>query len=68
MTDAYEHSGGGAARRQGVNVDDVDRDQSLEAAARDEREYARERLSAELGREPSDEEVDKWLSEQTEGY
>jgi hypothetical protein len=68
VADAHEHSSGGAARRQGVNVDDVDRDDSLEAAARDEREYARERLGAELGHEPSDEEIDKWLSEQTEGY
>jgi hypothetical protein len=65
VADAHEHSGEGEARGKDV---DESRDQSLEAAARDEREYARARLGAELGREPSDEEVDKWLSEQTEGY
>jgi hypothetical protein len=65
MADAEGHSGEGEARGQEV---DKSGDESLEAAARDEREYARERLGAELGREPSDEEVDKWLSEQTEGY
>ena len=68
MAEAHEHSDEGAARRrQGVD-DGGNTDDSLEAAARDEREYARERLGAELEREPSDEEVDKWLSEQTEGY
>ncbi|HZT60406.1 MAG TPA: hypothetical protein VFA21_17505 [Pyrinomonadaceae bacterium] len=66
MADTQGHSGAGEARRQGVEEGNTD--DSLEAAARGEREYARERLGAELGREPSDEEVDKWLSEQTEGY
>jgi hypothetical protein len=41
---------------------------SLAEAARTEREYLRERLSAELGRKPSDEELDEWLREHTEGY
>ena|ERR1051326_3334211 len=65
VADAHEHSGEVETRGQDV---DGSGDESLEAAARDERELARERLGAELGREPSDEEVDKWLSEQTEGY
>jgi DNA-directed RNA polymerase specialized sigma subunit len=64
VADAHEHSG---EARQGVDEGE-NMDDSLEAAARGERDYARERLSAELGREPSDEEIDKWLSEQTEGY
>ena len=41
---------------------------SLEDVARDERDYVRGRLRAELQREPTDEEIDKWLREQTEGY
>ena len=41
---------------------------SLEDAARDERDYARERLRQELGRDPAEEEVDEWLRQQTEGY
>ncbi len=43
-------------------------DSSLEALVREEQSLARERLREELGREPSQEEADKWLSEQTEGY
>jgi hypothetical protein len=41
---------------------------SLEDAARDERDYARERQREELGREPTEEEVNEWLRQQTEGY
>jgi len=41
---------------------------SLEDAARDERDYARERLRENLGRDPTEEEVNEWLREQTEGY
>jgi len=43
-------------------------DSSLEDVARDEREYVRGRLRAELGRDPSEEEIDEWLREHTEGY
>ena len=42
--------------------------ESLEEAARDEREVARGRLREELGRDPVDEEVDDWLRRHTEGY
>jgi hypothetical protein len=42
--------------------------ETLADAARDEREVAAERLRGELGRDPSDEEIDEWLREQTEGY
>lgn len=41
---------------------------TLADAARDEREVAAERLRNELGRDPSDEEVDEWLRRHTEGY
>ena len=37
-------------------------------AARDEREYVRGRLREELQREPTEEEMDEWLREHTEGY
>jgi hypothetical protein len=43
-------------------------DDSLQTLARDERDYARERLSRELGREPTEDEIDDWLRRQTEGY
>ena len=43
-------------------------DASLDEAAEDEREYVRRRLRDELGREPSEEEVDEWLRQHTEGY
>ena len=41
---------------------------SLDEAARDEREYVRRRLLNDLGREPSEEELDEWLRRHTEGY
>jgi hypothetical protein len=41
---------------------------SLEDAARREREYVRERLRNELGREPTEEELSEWLRRHTEGY
>ena len=42
--------------------------ESLEDAARDEREVAARRLREELGRDPVDEEIDEWLRRHTEGY
>jgi hypothetical protein len=61
------------AAQDGEGVDDgkgadKGRDDSLEDAARDERRYAHERLRRELGRDPSEEEVNEWLRQQTEGY
>lgn len=41
---------------------------TLDDAARDEKDYARERLRDELGREPTDAEIDEWLREHTESY
>ncbi len=43
-------------------------DSSLQALISEEQSLARRRLRAETGGEPSQEEVDRWLSEQTEGY
>jgi hypothetical protein len=43
-------------------------DASLEDAAKGEREYVERRLRDDLGREPSEEEVDEWLRRHTEGY
>jgi hypothetical protein len=40
----------------------------LEDAARNEREYVRQRLHDELKREPTEQEVDEWLRQHTEGY
>ena len=51
-----------------VNEEPKGKDLSLEAAARKEQDYVRQRLQKELGREPTREETDKWLSEQTEGH
>ena len=43
-------------------------DGELTDVARAEREYVRERLHEELGRAPTDAELDEWLREHTEGY
>jgi hypothetical protein len=41
---------------------------TLDDAARGEREDMRQRLREELGRGPSEEELDEWLRQHTEGY
>ena len=51
--------------------DDADGDgagDSLDDAARGERDYLRQRLRDELGREPTDAELNEWLRQHTEGY
>lgn len=40
----------------------------LEDAAETEHKYLHERLRAELGREPTEEELDEWVRQHTEGY
>lgn len=45
-----------------------DADAPLEDAAQGEREYVRERLREELKREPTEDELDEWLRQHTEGY
>ena len=46
----------------------VGADDSLDETAQTEREYVRRRLREELRREPTDEELDEWLRQHTEGY
>jgi hypothetical protein len=40
----------------------------LQDVAEDEHQYLRQRLQAELGREPTETELDEWLRQHTEGY
>lgn len=40
----------------------------LQDVAKDERQYLQQRLQAELGREPTETELDEWLRQHTEGY
>ena len=46
----------------------ADGDDSLQDLAREQRDIARERLTGELGRDPTEDEIDDWLRRQTEGY
>jgi hypothetical protein len=46
----------------------ADGDDKLEDIAQTEHEYLHERLREELGREPTEEELDEWLRQHTEGY
>jgi hypothetical protein len=46
----------------------ADKNPELEDLAESEHEYLHERLRAELGREPTEEELDEWLRQHTEGY
>lgn len=43
-------------------------DSELEQVAETEHEYLHERLKQELGREPTEEELNDWLRQHTEGY
>ncbi|MCA1613740.1 MAG: hypothetical protein LC800_06235 [Acidobacteria bacterium] len=43
-------------------------DDSLDEAARTEGDYLRARLRDELGREPTEAELNEWLRQHTEGY
>lgn len=40
----------------------------LEQVAEHEHEYLHQRLREELGREPTEEELNEWLRQHTEGY
>jgi hypothetical protein len=44
------------------------RDDKLAEVAETEHQYLHERLRAELGREPTEAELDEWLRRHTEGY
>lgn len=43
-------------------------DGKLEDVAQSEHEYLHERLREDLGREPTEAELDEWLRQHTEGY
>lgn len=43
-------------------------DPELEDTVQEEQEYLRERLRSELGREPTEQELNDWLREHTESY
>jgi hypothetical protein len=45
-----------------------DESSELTEVAQEEEEFVRERLMEELGREPTQEELDEWLREHTESY
>lgn len=55
-----------ASAEDGPETDDAD--SGLEDAARTERDYLRQRLREELRREPTEQELDEWLRQHTEGY
>ena len=55
-----------AAAEEAPEPDDADA--PLDDAARSEREYVRQRLREELKREPTEDELDEWLRQHTEGY
>jgi DNA-directed RNA polymerase specialized sigma subunit len=40
----------------------------LEEVAENEHQYLHERLRQELGREPTEQELNEWLRQHTEGY
>jgi hypothetical protein len=53
------------------NRKDIERDaesSELENAARAEHEFLHQRLREQLGREATEEELDEWLRQHTEGY
>jgi DNA-directed RNA polymerase specialized sigma subunit len=43
-------------------------DNELQDVAETEHEYLHERLRQDLGREPTEEELNEWLRQHTEGY
>jgi len=59
----------GEVRVMETPTDDSDDNQNeLANVASDEREFVRQTLTAELGREPTEEELNEWLREHTESY
>lgn len=65
MNDAREDS---PTREQRNNSTESAQGDSLADAVRDEREVPRTRLREQLKREPTEEEIDEYLREHTEGY
>lgn len=64
----HEETTSRAVSSSGETPDEEHTDTPLEDAARAEREYVRQRLREELQRDPTEEEVDEWLRQHTEGY
>ena len=46
----------------------ADGNRKLEDVAQKEHDYLHQRLREDLGREPTEEELDEWLRQHTEGY
>jgi hypothetical protein len=46
----------------------LENDSSLDALVREQQSYVSNRLHKELGREPTQEEMNQWLHAHTEGY
>jgi hypothetical protein len=53
---------------QNEGAPSVGGDSKLEDVAQTEHKYLHDRLREELGREPTEEELDEWLRQHTEGY
>lgn len=53
---------------EGEENKDADEHSKLEEVAQSEHEYLHQRLREDLGREPTEEELDEWLRQHTEGY
>jgi hypothetical protein len=50
------------------DVEGTESNAKLEDVAKTEHNYLHQRLRADLGREPTEEELDEWLRQHTEGY
>jgi len=53
---------------QKKDPDIADSNGKLEEVAQREHDYLHQRLREDLGREPTEEELDEWLRQHTEGY
>ena len=53
---------------ENAKIKEVEQGSELKDVAQTEHEYLHERLRAELGREATEEELDEWLRQHTEGY
>ncbi|MDQ5845132.1 MAG: hypothetical protein M3539_07530 [Acidobacteriota bacterium] len=51
-----------------MSAEENDPKAELKDVAETEHEYLHERLRQEFGREPTEEELDEWLRQHTEGY
>lgn len=51
-----------------VETGETENDSSLDSLVREEQSVVRQKLIDKLQREPTQQEIDNWLSEHTEGY